>query len=100
MPYPPPGAARPLVAAAAVFRDDDGRVLLVHPVYKPGWELPGGIVEAGESPAVACPAARPARRQHRRRRRPVPRARAGGQPRRCRMSPSCTTEATSTPSRV
>jgi 8-oxo-dGTP pyrophosphatase MutT (NUDIX family) len=51
---PPTGVARPLVAAGAIFRDDVGRVLLVHPVYKPGWEVPGGMVEAGESPAVAC----------------------------------------------
>jgi 8-oxo-dGTP diphosphatase len=46
--------ARPLVAAGAVFRDARGRVLLVHPTYKPGWEVPGGVVEPGESPAVAC----------------------------------------------
>ncbi|GAB3887574.1 NUDIX domain-containing protein [Microbispora bryophytorum] len=39
--------------AGALLRDDEGRVLVVHPVYKDGWEIPGGIVEAGESPASA-----------------------------------------------
>ncbi len=36
----------------AVFRDQDGRVLLTETRYKADWELPGGIVEAGESPRV------------------------------------------------
>lgn len=31
-----------------------GRVLLVQPTYKPTWEVPGGSVEAGESPAAAA----------------------------------------------
>lgn len=31
-----------------------GRVLLVNPTYKPRWEIPGGLVEAGESPRAAC----------------------------------------------
>ena len=43
----PPGTARPVVAAGAVFRDDAGRVLLVHPTYKPGWDVPGGTAGAG-----------------------------------------------------
>jgi len=42
------------VAAGCVFLDEDGRVLLVEPVYKQPWELPGGGVEAGESPFDAC----------------------------------------------
>lgn len=42
------------VAAACLFRDDRGRVLLVKPVYKDPWEVPGGGVEAGESPRDAC----------------------------------------------
>lgn len=29
-------------------------MLLVNPTYKPGWELPGGVVEVNESPAEAC----------------------------------------------
>ena len=50
----PTGTARPVVAAGALFRDAAGRVLLVHPTYKPGWDVPGGVVEDGESPAQAC----------------------------------------------
>lgn len=42
------------VAAACIFRDDHGRVLLVKPTYKDPWEVPGGGVEAGESPRDAC----------------------------------------------
>src|SRR5690242_14444372 len=41
------------VGAGALLRDQEGRVLLVHPVYKDDWEIPGGIVEAGESPVSA-----------------------------------------------
>jgi 8-oxo-dGTP pyrophosphatase MutT (NUDIX family) len=41
------------VAAGVLLFDDDDRVLLVDPTYKPGWEFPGGIVEHGESPARA-----------------------------------------------
>jgi 8-oxo-dGTP pyrophosphatase MutT (NUDIX family) len=33
-----------------VFRDRSDRVLLVEPSYKPNWEIPGGAVEADESP--------------------------------------------------
>ncbi|MDN5919942.1 MAG: NUDIX hydrolase [Pseudonocardia sp.] len=33
---------------------DDARVLIVNPTYKPRWELPGGAVEADESPAAAA----------------------------------------------
>jgi ADP-ribose pyrophosphatase YjhB (NUDIX family) len=42
------------MAAGALFRDGQGRVLLVDPVYKPVWDLPGGAVEAEESPHAAC----------------------------------------------
>lgn len=41
------------IGAGLVCRDADSRVLLVRPTYKPTWEVPGGIVEAGESPAAA-----------------------------------------------
>ncbi|GII82856.1 NUDIX hydrolase [Sphaerisporangium siamense] len=40
-------------AAGALLRDHEGRVLVVHPVYKDDWDIPGGIVEAGESPVSA-----------------------------------------------
>ena len=46
--------ARPRVAAGALFLDDSGRVLLVHPVYEAHWDIPGGYVEPGESPPRAC----------------------------------------------
>lgn len=47
-------AERTWSAAGALFRNDSGDVFLVEPAYKPTWEIPGGIVEAGESPAAAC----------------------------------------------
>ena len=46
--------ATPRVAAGALFLDDQDRVLLVHPTYKDTWDIPGGYVERGESPAAAC----------------------------------------------
>jgi 8-oxo-dGTP diphosphatase len=45
---------RKRMAAMALFRDDLGRVLLVNPTYKDEWLLPGGSVEADESPHAAC----------------------------------------------
>ncbi|MER6157804.1 NUDIX hydrolase [Streptomyces sp. NPDC001868] len=43
---------RVLAGAAALFRDAEGRVLLVEPNYREGWALPGGTIESddGESP--------------------------------------------------
>nr|WP_134005449.1 NUDIX domain-containing protein [Streptomyces sp. 846.5] len=46
--------SRDTVAAAVLFFDEQDRVLLVDPVYKPGWEFPGGVVEDGESPRSAA----------------------------------------------
>ena len=46
--------ARKRMAAGALFRDGAGRPLLVDPVYKDTWDLPGGAVEAEESPHAAC----------------------------------------------
>jgi len=48
------GLARKAMASGALIRDAGGRVLLVEPAYKATWEIPGGMVEAGESPAAAC----------------------------------------------
>lgn len=49
-----PPMSRPRVAAGALFFDDEGRVLLVKPTYKEGWDIPGGYVEPGETPTEAC----------------------------------------------
>ncbi|MGW5050114.1 NUDIX domain-containing protein [Actinokineospora sp. NPDC004072] len=46
--------ARKRMAAGVLLRDRDDRVLLVEPSYKPNWELPGGAVEADESPWAAA----------------------------------------------
>jgi 8-oxo-dGTP diphosphatase len=54
MSSPEDSFATPRVAAGALFIDADGRVLLVHPTYKDTWDIPGGYVERGESPAAAC----------------------------------------------
>ncbi|MFF8842173.1 NUDIX domain-containing protein [Streptomyces sp. NPDC015127] len=65
MPVPPDGAApaadpelvaylaghpAPAACADALIRDGLGRVLLVDPTYKDGWDLPGGMLE-DEEPA-------------------------------------------------
>ncbi|MEV0525961.1 NUDIX hydrolase [Streptomyces sp. NPDC050439] len=46
------GLPRIIAGAAALFRDSEGRVLLVEPNYREGWALPGGTVESdeGETP--------------------------------------------------
>ncbi|MET7483764.1 NUDIX hydrolase [Streptomyces sp. NPDC005538] len=43
---------RIFAGAAALFRDTEGRVLLVEPNYREGWALPGGTIESddGETP--------------------------------------------------
>jgi 8-oxo-dGTP diphosphatase len=45
---------RKWMAAGAVIRDAEGRVLMVEPTYKDAWEIPGGVVELDESPRAAC----------------------------------------------
>ncbi|MEC4019069.1 NUDIX hydrolase [Streptomyces sp. H27-D2] len=42
------------LAAGMLLFDEEDRVLLVDPTYKPGWEFPGGVVETGEPPARAA----------------------------------------------
>nr|WP_209310693.1 NUDIX hydrolase [Streptomyces spiramenti] len=49
---PRPTAAT--VAAGMLIFDEQDRVLLVDPTYKPGWEFPGGVVEPGEPPSCAA----------------------------------------------
>lgn len=44
------GLSRKRMASGVLFRDAEGRVLLVEPSYKPNWEIPGGAIEADESP--------------------------------------------------
>lgn len=48
------GLPRKRMAAASVLVDDDGRVILVRPTYRPGWDLPGGVVEQDEAPLAAA----------------------------------------------
>lgn len=43
-----------LSAAGALIRDEAGRVLLVEPNYKDYWEIPGGVIEVGETPSEGC----------------------------------------------
>ncbi|RDI46200.1 NUDIX domain-containing protein [Nocardia mexicana] len=45
--------ARARLAAGALFVRGN-RILLVHKTYGNGWDIPGGYVEPGESPAEAC----------------------------------------------
>jgi len=42
---------RKRVGADVLIRDQQGRILLVDPKYKPDWDLPGGMSEANEPPA-------------------------------------------------
>ncbi|WP_026239259.1 NUDIX domain-containing protein [Parafrankia discariae] len=48
------GLPRKRMAAGVLFVDGAGRVLLVRPTYRPGWDLPGGVVEADEAPLAAA----------------------------------------------
>ena len=45
--------ATPRLAAGAFFVHDN-KVLLVHKTYGHRWDIPGGYVDRGESPAAAC----------------------------------------------
>jgi 8-oxo-dGTP diphosphatase len=43
------------VSAGALIFDRKHRLLIVKPTYKPGWTIPGGVMEAdGETPWQAC----------------------------------------------
>ncbi|MFI8265091.1 MULTISPECIES: NUDIX domain-containing protein [unclassified Streptomyces] len=48
------GRAKATASAAAIVRDEQGRVLIVNPVYKERWNLPGGHIEEGELPTAAA----------------------------------------------
>lgn len=41
------------LASGVLFVDHD-RILLVHKTYGNGWDIPGGYVDRGESPAESC----------------------------------------------
>ena len=43
-----------LSAAGALILDETGRVMLVEPNYKDYWEIPGGMIEIGETPSQGC----------------------------------------------
>ncbi|GAA3766541.1 NUDIX hydrolase [Salinactinospora qingdaonensis] len=45
---------RKRVAAQVILHDSAGHLLLVDPAYKPGWDIPGGMVEANEPPVDAA----------------------------------------------
>lgn len=42
------------LSAGCLLFDEAGRLLIVKPTYKGGWEIPGGAVDANESPLAAC----------------------------------------------
>lgn len=46
--------ARKRMGSGVLLRDTADRILLVEPTYKDYWELPGGAVEADESPLEAA----------------------------------------------
>jgi 8-oxo-dGTP diphosphatase len=46
--------ARKRVSVDAIIRDEAGRILIVDPTYKPGWDTPGGMSEANESPEATA----------------------------------------------
>jgi RimJ/RimL family protein N-acetyltransferase/8-oxo-dGTP pyrophosphatase MutT (NUDIX family) len=48
------GLPRKRVISQLAIRDPDNRLLLCELTYKPDWDLPGGVVEVGESPQRAA----------------------------------------------
>ncbi|WP_443070985.1 NUDIX hydrolase [Streptomyces sp. NBC_01476] len=50
-----PASGHP-ITASVLFTDENDRILVVHPARRPEgqWALPGGLVEAGESPVEAA----------------------------------------------
>ena len=45
---------RKRIGAGALITNASNKVLLVKPTYKEAWEIPGGLVEVGESPRAAA----------------------------------------------
>jgi len=58
VPVTAPSDGQPLPAipasAGALIFDGAGRLLILKPVYKSGWTIPGGVMEADEPPWPAC----------------------------------------------
>jgi 8-oxo-dGTP diphosphatase len=50
----PDGLPAKRMAAAALLLSEDGRLLIVKPLYDDYWLLPGGVVERDESPRRGC----------------------------------------------
>lgn len=46
--------ARTRLGAGALITDERGGVLMVEPIYRPTWEIPGGAVECGENAPAGC----------------------------------------------
>lgn len=44
----------PVISGAALVTDRQGRIVVVNPSYKDGWDLPGGMAEEGEEPHAAA----------------------------------------------
>lgn len=42
------------MAAGPLLFNEDGEILILKPVYKNHWLIPGGVVEENESPREAC----------------------------------------------
>ncbi|MBB6171913.1 8-oxo-dGTP pyrophosphatase MutT (NUDIX family) [Nocardiopsis mwathae] len=42
------------LSAFGLITDESGNVLIVDPNYREHWTLPGGVVEDGEAPHLAC----------------------------------------------
>ena len=42
------------MGAGCLFFNTEGKFMLVKPIYKPTWEIPGGAVESNESPKQCC----------------------------------------------
>lgn len=43
-----------IVAAGALFFDEDGKMLIVKPNYREHWNIPGGVTDQSESPQKTC----------------------------------------------
>lgn len=53
-PFDPAALPQKRIGAGALLRNEAGQVLLVETTYKEHWEIPGGLVEVGESPREAA----------------------------------------------